>query len=220
MSRLQDYFDACKEILFQDPFDAEEERCYFILKKGELPKFSEETCVFVTSYKSLWNSLNKVASIDPPAKRNEKGYQKVLMEKALSFEVFPILLSTETFMVTKLMESLKEKSPESTSNGKVEPKKEPATKKESSLPKVALVHIPKRKAWPYSLMGDTKSIRTYLKFSDRGEKVSAYVTNVNKEFGPGWNLKEEVIEDIREQDGKTLDLVEYDSPEKYKTSLE
>lgn len=96
--------------------------------------------------------------------------------------------------------------------------------KKTALPEVTLLPFPERKAWPYALVGDTKELREFLKFpdlaSDKGPKLSMYVTNVNKEFGPGWNLKEEAVEAIREADESKLKLVEYEDLDEYRSSLE
>ena len=96
--------------------------------------------------------------------------------------------------------------------------------KKAALPKVTLLPFPERKAWPYALVGDTKELREFLKFpdlaSDKGPKPSMYVTNVNKEFGPGWNLKEEAVEAIREADESKLSLVECEDLDEYRSSLE
>lgn len=96
--------------------------------------------------------------------------------------------------------------------------------KKTALPEVTLLPFPERKAWPYALVGETKELREFLKFpdlaSDKGPKLSMYVTNVNKEFGPGWNLKEEAVEAVREADESKLKLVEYEDLDEYRSSLE
>lgn len=101
------------------------------------------------------------------------------------------------------------------------PPKNSPTKK-GSLPKVTLLPFPSRKAWPYALVGETKDLKEYLKFPDLGSnpKPSMYVFNVNKEFGPGWNLKEEAVEEIRSVDGTKLTLIEYQDLDEYRETLE
>lgn len=89
------------------------------------------------------------------------------------------------------------------------------TKGKSALPRVALVPFPQRKGFPYALLGDTKALKDYLNEMNSENKIASYVSNVNGQFGPGWNLKKEGAEKIREHDGSEFELVEYETLEEY-----
>lgn len=98
-------------------------------------------------------------------------------------------------------------------------KKTPAktvSKKKGKLPTVYLVHFPQRKGWPFALLGETKPLKDVLKFPDSKEKISLFVSNVNKEFGPGWNIKEEAVDIIKELDGQELELQEFEDVREYR----
>jgi len=89
------------------------------------------------------------------------------------------------------------------------------TKGKSALPRVSLVPFPQRKGFPYALLGDTKALKDYLNEMNSENKIASYVSNVNGQFGPGWNLKAEAAEKIRESDGSEFELVEYETLEEY-----
>ncbi len=89
------------------------------------------------------------------------------------------------------------------------------TKGKSALPQVSLMPFPQRKGFPYALLGDTKALKDYLNEMNSGNKIASYVSNVNGQFGPGWNLKKEGAEKIRESDGSEFELVEYETLEEY-----
>lgn len=231
MNRLEEYFEACRTSLFGD-FEEDEERCYFIFQRGKpLANQIKSSAVFVSSLLELWNEVAKVNKLRNG--KNEEDAKKRLTDLALDLEAkaVPILLSPETFLMIIMMkgedvgegvkvEKKSDREEAKTSREEVKEKTEKPSGKSKNLPKVALVHFPKRKGFPYALLGDTKPLRMFLKFEDSDEKISAFVSNVNKEFGRGWNLKEEAMELVKSEDGKTLELVEYDTPDKYAASLE
>lgn len=109
--------------------------------------------------------------------------------------------------------------PTAPSKGKVTKPTQPA-KSNPPLPRVSLIPFPERKGFPYALLGDTKSLKEYLRFPDSENKIAGYVSNVNGRFGPGWNLKSEAAEKIRESNGVDLELVEYESVWEYEKMLE
>lgn len=87
-----------------------------------------------------------------------------------------------------------------------------------NLPKVSLVAFPERPSWPYAVVGDTKPIRAFFNELNQSEKqkVCMYVTNVNKEFGPGWNLKQTAAEKLQQKHNDLVLVFPFDSAKEYR----
>lgn len=87
-----------------------------------------------------------------------------------------------------------------------------------NLPKVSLVAFPERPSWPYAVIGDTKPIRGFFNELNTSEKqkVCMYVTNVNKEFGPGWNLKQSAAEKLQQKHNDLVLVFPFDSAKEYR----
>jgi len=224
-----EYLEACKNAMYPDFPEAsseaseESEMCFLLLVKGEEPCFNLEIIpkIYASSYESLWKkywAFMGISKKDQP-KVHGKKYQEAFRKMAEDPEgpktkIFPVLLTSEIYLASRIWSFFGGIPMESKVSKVVAPKPVPpksittakvvAPKKTSDLPRVQLVHIPSRKAWPYALMGETKRVKDFLKFSDHGEKISAYVSNVNSELGPGWNLKEEAKEMVEEQDEKMM----------------
>lgn len=228
-----EYVDACKNAMYPDFPEASDseaseasEMCFLLLTKGEKPNFNLETIpkIFASSYGSLWKKYWTVMKTTKTEKKDQpkvpgKKYQEAFrkMTEDPETKVFPILLTAEIHLAVWVWGTFVEGKPlepePKVSKGLVAKSKPDSSGKTiktskvtNDLPQVYLVHIPKRKAWPYALMGETKKIKDFLKFSDYGQKISAYVSNVNSELGPGWNLKDEAKELVEEQHEKTLEM--------------
>lgn len=203
------YVEACQSSLFPDFSDEDSEMCFLLLSRDQKPNFDLEKLpkIYASSYASLWTSYWKKVGGDKPKipKNHQKAFRDLVNDPET--KVVPILLTAELFFAAQIWGSV----------GSTRPAKPSQDTKPSkgNLPKVQLVHIPSRKAWPFALMGDTKKIKDFLKFPDAEEKISAFVTNVNKELGPGWNLKEEAKALLEDQDQKSVEI-EFMTLEEYK----
>lgn len=203
MSEWSELSKDCEEALFYEKFKIleDEQKTFLLITRGE-PQFDLEKLprLCVPSYKELWKLYWKKVGGDKP--ETPKNYQTAFRQLALDpkTKAIPILLSPDLFFAAQFWGSSK--------------RRVSFKEKEDGLPEVQLVSMPERKAWPYALLGDTKKIKDLLKFSDSSDKISAYVTNVNKEFGPGWNLKQEAVDLLEEQNHKlfrmtSMSLEEY-----------
>ncbi len=232
MTTTLEFYQASIESLERGSFPPNSERCYFLVKKNiKANDINLSPKVIVSSFQELWEKYFEATGEEKPLKKpspaGEEGYQKALVQlmKNPKREWVPIRLTADSFLLFGLMGlesdyfNLPLVAPVETKKApptKPAPKEVKEVKKPAKvLPQLVLIHTSQRKTWPYGLLGDTKTVKDFLKFPEEKEKISMYVTNVNKQFGPGWNLKEDAAEKVKEKKGELFELFEFDSVEDY-----
>lgn len=215
------------------PFQKRETRTYIIVSDSKISKSPKIT---VTGFEELWKKYWKIVSEKSDSKKpssnleDEEDYRKALFKLFRGDDhppIYPVIYNNQTSFLFKALGLAglgSNKSDSSSSEEESEeekPKKKVSVKtidpkKKGKLPKIYLVHFPQRKGWPFALLGETKPLKDVLKFSDSKEKISLFVSNVNKEFGPGWNIKQDAVDIIKDLDGQELDLQEFEDVREYR----